>query len=108
MADHISFFRAKALPRKRNAVLRQFEKWDGEQRRHATGFLRSEIVFGRDDPNEIMGIVRFDTSRNYYANARRAEQDLWHQELVELLAEGPEWWDGTLAGESRARRRPAR
>ena len=85
------------------AVLRQFEKWDQEQRRHAKGFLYSGIAFGRDDPDEIRGVVHFDTSR-HYANARRPAQDQWHQELVQLLARPPEWWDGTLAAESRRRR----
>ena len=35
MAEHVSFFRAKALPGKRQAVLEQFEKWDREQKAKA-------------------------------------------------------------------------
>ena len=105
MAEHVSFFTARAKPRQRNAVLRHFEKWNREQRRHAKGFLRSELVSGREDANEIRGVVHFDTSRNYYANAGRPAQDQWHQELVALLEAPPQWWDGTLAAELPARRR---
>ncbi len=104
MPEHVTFFSARALPRKRNAVVRQFEKWDHEHRKAATGFLRSEIVFGRDDPNEIRGAVHFQDSRSYYANAKRPAQGVWHDELVALLEAPPEWWDGTLATSFKRRR----
>lgn len=104
MPEHVSFFRARALPRKRNAVVRHFEKWNREHRKAAKGFLRSTIVLGRDDPNEIRGVVRFEDSRSYYANARRPAQGQWHDELVALLEAPPEWWDGALAAEFKRRR----
>jgi quinol monooxygenase YgiN len=104
MADHVSFVYARALPRRRAAVIRHFQKWDREQRRLATGFLGSDIAVARDNPDEVMGVVRFDTSRHYYANARRPAQDQWHRELVALLAAPPEWWDGSLATSSRGQR----
>ena len=103
MPEHVSFFTARALPRKRGAVVRHFEKWGREQRRFAKGFLRSVVVVAKNDPHEVRGVVRFDNSRNYRANARRPAQDQWHQELVALLEAPPEWWDGELAGELRRR-----
>ena len=105
MADHVSFFTATAKPRKRGAVLRHFEKWDREQRRHAKGFLRSAVASGRENPHELRGVVFFDSARNYYANARRPAQDQWHRELVDLLERAPRWWDGTLGAEASQRRR---
>ncbi|PZC41521.1 MAG: hypothetical protein DK306_002548 [Chloroflexi bacterium] len=66
MPEHVSFLTATALPRKRNAVLNQFDKWDKEHRKAAKAFLRSEIVIGRDAP--------------------------------------PQWWDGSLARDSKRRR----
>ena len=104
MSEHVTFFSARALPRKRNAVARQFEKWDREHRKAAKGFLRSQIVFGIDDPNEIRGVVHFDSTKNYRANAERPAQDQWYQELVLLLEAPPEWWDGSLATEFKRRR----
>ncbi len=108
MAEHVSFFSAKAKLRKRAAVIEQFAKWDREQRKHAKGFLRSTVVTGRDDPDEIRGAVHWDNSRNYYANAGRPAQGQWHAELVALLTRAPRWWDGTLAAESRGRRAPSK
>jgi quinol monooxygenase YgiN len=105
MAEHVSIFSAKAKPRKRAAVMKHFDRWDREQRRHAKGFLRAELSVGRDDPNEIRGIVHWDNARNYYANARRPEQDQWHKELVQMLERPPRWWDGSLAATHRG---PAR
>ena len=64
MADHVSFFRARALPGKRQAVLEQFEKWEREQKPKAAGFIRSIMVASNDDPDEIMGAVRFVVVRH--------------------------------------------
>ena len=105
MAEHVSFFRLKAKPRKRNAVVRHFEKWEREQRRHAPGARGGVIVGGYDDPNELMGVVRWDTKRGYFANANRPQQDAWYRELLELLEGEPEWFDGALLHELRAGRR---
>ena len=102
MADHVSFFRARALPGKRQAVLEQFEKWEREQKPKATGFIRSIMVASNDDPDEIMGAVRWDTRENYFANAGRPEQDAWYREYRTLLAADPEWFDGTLLRETNA------
>ncbi|MBI2913637.1 MAG: hypothetical protein HYY03_06930 [Chloroflexi bacterium] len=100
MADHVSFFRAKALPGKRQAVIDQFAKWEREQKPQAKGFVRSILVFNNSDPDEITGAVRWDTSENYFANASRPEQDAWYRELRANLAADPEWFDGTLARET--------
>ena len=102
MADHLSFFRAKALPGKRQAVIDQFAKWEREQQSKATGFLRSIVVTSNDDPDEVMGGVRWDTTENYFANAARPEQDAWYRELRVLLVADPVWFDGTLAREAMA------
>lgn len=102
MADHISFFRAKALPGKRQAVIDHFAKWEREQKAQAAGFVRSVLVTGNDDPDELMGGVRWDTTEKYFANAGRPEQDAWYRELRTLLVADPDWFDGTLAMEANA------
>jgi len=102
MAEHVSFFRAKALPGKRQAVLEQFEKWDREQKAKAKGFLRTILVAKNDDPDEFMGATYWDTTENYFANAERPEQDAWYWELRASLAEDPVWFDGTLVRETAA------
>ena len=99
MAEHVSFFRAKTLPGKAQAVAEQMDKWQREQKPQAKGFVRSILVRNNNDSDEIMGAVRFDTTENYFANAGRPEQDGWYRELRALLTADPEWFDGTLLRE---------
>ncbi len=102
MADHVTFFRMKAQPGKRQAVIDQFAKWEGEQKVAAPGFVRSILVASNEDPDEIMAGVRFDSMGSYNANSDRAEQGVWFGELRALLAADPEWFNGTLAREALA------
>ena len=97
--EHVTFFRFKALPGKRQAVLDHFERWEREQKSKATGFRRSILVSGNTDPNEFMGGVRWDSTENYLKNANRPEQDAWFQQLRSFLVEDPTWFDGTLERE---------
>ena len=102
MADHVSLFRAKALPGKRQAALALFDKWEREQKPKAKGFVRSIVVLSNNDPDEFMGAVRWDATENYFANASRPEQDAWYREFRANLAGDPVWFDGTLARETTA------
>jgi hypothetical protein len=102
MPEHVSFFRARALPGKRQAILDHFEKWQREHMPGAKGFVRSIIVAGFNDPDDLMGGVRWDNTENYFANSDRPEQDAWYREFRALLASGPEWFDGTLILETPA------
>src|SRR3972149_12014369 len=81
MPDPVSFFRAQALPGKRQAIIDQFAKWEREQKPKAKGFVRSILVASNSDPDEFMGGIRWDTTENYFANANRPEQDGWYREL---------------------------
>ena len=96
---HVTLFRFKAQAGKRQAILDQFEKWEREQKSKTTGFRRSILVSGNSDPNEFMGVVRWDSTANYVKNAGRPEQDAWFQQLRSLLVEDPTWFDGTLERE---------
>ena len=102
MAEHVSFFRAKCKPGKRQAVIDHFAKWEREQKPQAKGFVRSILVGGNDNPDEIMGGVRWDNTANYVANAGRPAQDAWYRELVSNLDGEPVWFDGTLLRENSA------
>jgi heme-degrading monooxygenase HmoA len=99
MADHLTFFRMKAQPGKRDAVSYQFAKWEREQKGQAKGFRRSIVVTSNDDPDEVMAVVRFDSTQNYAANSHREEQGVWYGELRALLTADPEWFNGTLTWE---------
>ena len=100
MADHFTFFRMKALPGKRQAVVDQFAKWEREHKATARGFRHSLLLANNDDPDELMAAVQFDSTESYNANSDRAEQGAWFQELRALLAADPEWFNGTLVREA--------
>ncbi len=99
MSDHVTFFRMKAQPGQRQAVIQQFEKWERERKGMARGFIRSILVTSNEDPDELMAGVRFDSTESYAANSDRPETDAWFGELRALLAADPEWFNGTLARE---------
>jgi len=99
VADHVSFFRARTLPGKAQAVAEQMDKWQREQQPQAKGYVRSILVANNNNADELMGAVRFDSSEGYFANAGRPEQDAWYRELRALLVADPEWFDGTLLRE---------
>jgi len=98
--EHVTMFRLKALPGRRQAVLDHFERWEREQKSRANGFERSVLVASNNDPDEFMGAVRWDNTANYMKNADRPEQDAWFRELRSNLVSDPEWFDGTLERES--------
>src|SRR6266849_480469 len=99
MPEHVTVFKARALPGKRAASLKHFEKWNREQRKQAKGCVRSTLVILKDKPDELMGAIHWDNSRNYRTNSRREEQDEWYREWRRMLARAPQWFDGTLAAQ---------
>jgi len=102
MAEHVTFFRAKVLPGKRDATIEQFNRWEREQKPKAAGFIRSILVANNNNPDEIMAAVRWDNTENYMKNSDRPEQGAWFQELRANFAADPEWFDGTLIREASA------
>ena len=96
MAQHVSFFRAKALPGKAQAVIEHMNRWEREQKSSAKGWVRTYLAAGNSDPDELMGVVVWDNASNYAANAGRPEQDAWYRELRANFASDPAWFDGTL------------
>jgi quinol monooxygenase YgiN len=97
---HVTLFRFKALPGRRQALLDQFDRWQREQKSKATGFQQTILVASNNDPNEFMGAVRWDNTANYVKNANRPEQDARLRELRSNLVDDPEWFDGTLEREA--------
>ena len=98
MADHITFFRMKEQPGKRQAVIDHFAQ-DEELTRESKGFVRAIVAASNDDPDEVMAGVRFDSAENYNANSNDPRTGAWYQGLRAMLASDPEWLNGTLARE---------
>ena len=98
MTDHVTFFRMKAQPGKRQAVIDHFAQGE-ESTRESKGFVRAIVVTSNDDPDEVMAGVRFDSAENYNANSNDPRTGAWYRELRAMLAADPDWFNGTLARE---------
>lgn len=99
MTQHVSFFWGTALPGKRQAIIDHMEKWGREQRPQAKGWKGTLLASGNASPDEIAGVVIWDTSENYFANAARPAQDAWYQEFRALFASEPQWFDASVLHE---------
>lgn len=99
MADHVSLFWGKAKPGKGQALVDQMNKWEREQKSKAKGFVHSLLTFSNSNKDEFAGVVRWDNTDNYMANAGRPEQDAWYQELLQHVDGEIQWFDASLAGE---------
>ncbi len=102
MAEHVSFFRARALPGKAPATVDLMNRWQSEQKPNAKGWIRTYLVASNSDEDDIMGTVVWDNTDNYVANANRPGQDAWYQQFRANLASDPEWFDGHLVKEWKA------
>ena len=99
---HVTFFKIKAKPGERQAVIDNFDRWQAERRPKATGFVRSVLASNLSDPDEFMAGAMFDTKEHYDANSNDPEQGKWYEELRSHLVADPEWFDGTIERQSQA------
>jgi antibiotic biosynthesis monooxygenase (ABM) superfamily enzyme len=75
----------------RNAV----EKWQAE--RQVPGYVSSDALVG-DDGRTVVNVVKFTDKAAYQALADDPAQDEWWSTVMRpLLAEDPQWYDGTWA-----------
>lgn len=98
VAEHVTFVRMVALPRKRNAVIKHMAGWEGQHGPSAPGAMGTYMGGEYDQPDVLWGMIRWDNRRNYQRNADRPEQDAWYQQLRSMLAADPEWHDCSLHG----------
>ena len=99
---HVTTFKFKALPGKRQAILDIFKEWDASERERSLGFQASMLVVSNRDPDEFTSIVVWDTTENYNKNSERPETDAWYRKFRTNLISDPEWFDGTVVEETRA------
>ena len=97
---HVTFFRMKAKPGEREAVVDSFDKWGREHMPKVKGFVSSILISNLDDNDEFMAEVRFETRDDYDANSSTPEQGEWFQGLRSHLAADPDWFNGKLERES--------
>jgi quinol monooxygenase YgiN len=93
---HVTYFRFKAKPGERQAVVDKFQNWTSGRRPKVNGFMRAVLTSSLEDPEEFIAAVMFDTTENYNANSNNPEQGAWYEELRSHLAADPDWFDGKL------------
>jgi hypothetical protein len=93
MAQHVTFFRMKALPGKVDELTAMMSSMDDESQARERGWVGDVVGRRKDDPDEIWGCVTWDTSERYYANADSPEQNAEYEKMRALLASDPEWFD---------------
>lgn len=103
MAEHVTFFRMRALPG-RAAELAQLmtDRQLEVDRMRAAGWMSTVVGRRKGSDDEFWGAVTWDTSERYDANAAAPEQDEWFQRVRALLAEDPEWFDCDVVDEHRS------
>lgn len=102
MAKHVTFWKMQALSGKVDDLRKMMTEEEGDGRLTDNGWQMSVVGTRKDNPEEIWGMVTWDTSERYYKNAESPEQDKDFQQMRKLLAADPEWFDCDVVEESRA------
>jgi heme-degrading monooxygenase HmoA len=102
MAQHVTFWRMKVQPGKMDEFRSVMDARQQEGRIRVTGWGQTVVGRRKEAPDEVWGVVTWDTSDNYYKNAQSSEQNEWYQKMRALLAEDPEWFDCDVINEARA------
>lgn len=93
---HVTYFRFKAKPGERDAVVETFKKWTNERGPGTKGFQRAVLTTNNEDRDEFIAAAMFDTTEHYDANSSDPETGKWFEELRSHLAGDPDWFNGTL------------
>jgi len=91
--------RIHPLPGREEQVRALLDSWNRERAPHVAG-SRGGYLFrpdqNRDGRPTLYLIAMFDDEASYRANANDPGQHAWYLRLRELLADEPEWTDGTF------------
>ncbi len=93
---HVTYFRFRAKPGERDAVIQTFDRWTKERGPKVKGFLRTVLTSNLEQPDEFIAAAMFDTTEHYHANSTDPETNKWFEELRSHLAADPDWFNGKL------------
>jgi hypothetical protein len=102
MAKHVTFWRMKIQPGKVNEIMKIMASDDDVERIKKAGWQMTVVGTRKDNPDEVWGMVTWDSSDRYYKNAESPEQDRDYQQMRTLLAADPEWFDCDVVQEQKA------
>ncbi len=93
---HVTYFRFKAKPGERDAVVESFRRRIKKMGETTKGFQRGIVTSNNDDKDEFMAAAMFDSTESYDANSNDPETGKWFEELRSHLTADPDWFNGTL------------
>ena len=102
MAKHVTFWKMKIQPGKVNEIMKIMTSDDDVDRIKKAGWQMTVVGTRKDNPEEVWGMVTWDSSDRYYKNAESPEQDRDYQEMRKLLTAEPEWFDCDVVQEQKA------
>jgi quinol monooxygenase YgiN len=102
MAQHVTFWRMKVQPGKMDEFKAIMDARQEEARLRPLGWGQTIVGQRKESPDEIWGVVTWDTSDNYFKNAGSPEQNQWYERMRALLSSDPEWFDCDIAVDARA------
>ena len=96
-------YRIRVRPGQEQALLELNRRWARDHSPRTAGYL-GEYIYKLDrHPGEYVGVALFESREAYQQNADDPEQDRWYREFRDLLESDPEWNDGEIIYEHRAR-----
>lgn len=102
MAKHVTFWKMKVQPGKVGEIMKIMGSQEDQERIKKAGWQMTVVGTRKDNPEEVWGMVTWDSSDRYYKNAESPEQDKDFQQMRKLLGADPEWFDCDVVEESRA------
>jgi hypothetical protein len=102
MAQHVTFWKMKVKPGKVGELRAVMSDPKEEARIKAAGWQMTIIGTRKDNPEEVWGMVTWDSSDRYYKNAESPDQDKDYQKMMQFMTGEPEWFDCDLVEESHA------
>ena len=102
MAKHATFWKMQVQPGKVGDLTKIMSSTQEIDRIKAGGWQMTVVGTRKDNPNEIWGMVTWDTSDRYCKNAESPDQDKDYQRMRALLTADPEWFDCDVVEENRA------
>ena len=102
MAKHVTFWKMKVQPGTVGEIQKIMSSMEDQQRIKSAGWEMTVVGTRKDNPDEIWGMVTWDSSDRYYKNAESPEQNKDYEQMRKLLAAYPEWFDCDVVEESRA------
>ncbi|MGH2616694.1 MAG: antibiotic biosynthesis monooxygenase family protein [Thermomicrobiales bacterium] len=92
-----TLYRCTAKPGQGHVAVEIAQRWTRERAPQIDGFVASYLLRPERRPDELLGLVIFESEASYRKNAEDPEQHRWHDQFRAGLEADIEWNDGEIA-----------